>query len=115
MVGPSGSLVVRLAAQADSALAESDQAAAIIRATQRWSGAPIDDLQVLVLARPGRNVVSSAITNPLGTARIGMPPGRYRLRLQFIGYVPLESAVRLRAGYADTVVAALQGQTCFGF
>jgi hypothetical protein len=55
----------------------------------------------------GDSVVSRVATDTSHVAILVMPPGGYSLRVRAIGYNGSIGQVRVRAGYSDTVVAAL--------
>jgi hypothetical protein len=55
----------------------------------------------------GDSIVSRVATDTSHVAILVMPPGDYSILVRAIGYNRSTGRVRVRAGYSDTVVAAL--------
>lgn len=68
-------------------------------AVDSTNGSPLLHAAVLLQRAADSVLISTALTNDQGSFRMpGVPAGRYRLRISYLGYRPYEQAINLEAG-----------------
>lgn len=101
---------VRLAVATEPSLGES--AALVVQVVEL--GAPtrrVSDAYVSLSTPTGTSIGGSLGRD--GDSTVIAAPGQYELRVRRMTYVQAQRSIVLRAGYRDTVVAALKSGACF--
>jgi hypothetical protein len=103
LVGAGGGLAFAQAADA------ADRTAVVFGRVTGEAAAPVADAAVTLLDRSGARALRTVLTDADGTYRLlAVPPGRYRLRVAFLGYEPAETTVVAAAGARVRLDVSLQ-------